>query len=197
MERRCPTCEKVVIGRKNKVYCSNRCWEIKNKPKYNTIYEYRKRKPILVLNCPVCGLDLSSSKRSDVKTCGSKKCKYASTPLYREKAYNRFVLRKDEINTIRRSSYQRDPSNRKTRAHNYRALRLGARGSYTQEDWKEILNNQKGLCKMCGLKTRLTVDHIVPLSRNGSNFASNIQGLCLSCNCRKSNKLPSEIIIGG
>lgn len=55
-------------------------------------------------------------------------------------------------------------------------------------------------CQYCGraageLKPReaLTRDHLIPLSRGGSNEWTNVVTACSSCNTRKSNRLPSEI----
>jgi 5-methylcytosine-specific restriction endonuclease McrA len=55
-------------------------------------------------------------------------------------------------------------------------------------------------CQYCGrtageLKPRegLTRDHLVPLSRGGSNDWSNVVTACASCNTRKANRLPEEI----
>ncbi len=55
-------------------------------------------------------------------------------------------------------------------------------------------------CQYCGrtqaeLRPResLTRDHLVPLSRGGSNDWSNVVTACSPCNTRKSNRLPSEI----
>jgi hypothetical protein len=39
----------------------------------------------------------------------------------------------------------------------------------------------------------LTRDHLVPLSRGGTNDWSNVVTACSPCNTRKSNRLPSEI----
>jgi 5-methylcytosine-specific restriction endonuclease McrA len=36
----------------------------------------------------------------------------------------------------------------------------------------------------CGEAKPLTVDHVVPVSKGGSNDISNIQPLCLECNDR-------------
>ena len=55
-------------------------------------------------------------------------------------------------------------------------------------------------CQFCGrtqadLKARecLTRDHLVPLSRGGSNAWNNVLTACSSCNTRKGNLLPEEV----
>jgi 5-methylcytosine-specific restriction endonuclease McrA len=55
-------------------------------------------------------------------------------------------------------------------------------------------------CEFCGrpqatLKPRecLTRDHIVPLSRGGTNAWTNVVTACSTCNARKGNHLPEEV----
>ena len=40
-------------------------------------------------------------------------------------------------------------------------------------------------CKACGTTDNLTVDHIIPMSRGGSDDIDNLQLLCRRCNSRK------------
>lgn len=62
------------------------------------------------------------------------------------------------------------------------------RGTHTFGEW-ELLKSQYGFrCPSCGEnepKIKLTEDHIIPLSKGGSDRIENVQPLCLSCNCRK------------
>ena len=55
-------------------------------------------------------------------------------------------------------------------------------------------------CQYCGrraneLKPResLTRDHLIPMSRGGTNEWSNVVTACSACNTRKANRMPSEI----
>jgi 5-methylcytosine-specific restriction endonuclease McrA len=71
-----------------------------------------------------------------------------------------------------------------------RARELAAEGSHTKADIAEIKAAQKGKCAYCKqqLGSLWHVDHIVPLSKGGSNKRSNLQIACRSCNCAKHNK---------
>lgn len=44
-------------------------------------------------------------------------------------------------------------------------------------------------CLICQATTDLTVDHIIPLARGGSNDDDNLRTLCRSCNSRKGARL--------
>jgi hypothetical protein len=67
-----------------------------------------------------------------------------------------------------------------------------AEGSHTRGEW-ETLKAQYGYrCPAC-LKHEpvitLTRDHIIPLSKGGSNYIVNIQPLCKRCNSVKKDRL--------
>jgi len=72
---------------------------------------------------------------------------------------------------------------------NRRSREMGAEGSWTADEWKVVKERQKGLCAICKLEKKLTVDHIIPLAKGGSNYILNIQGLCGNCNSRKWAKI--------
>lgn len=73
--------------------------------------------------------------------------------------------------------------------HKRRAAKKGAGGSYTAEEWADMLLAYGARCRRCATETNLTVDHVVPLSKKGTSFIWNLQPLCLSCNCSKGAKV--------
>ena len=82
------------------------------------------------------------------------------------------------------------PHYRKSNAtqQNTRSRKLGADGIITDEDWQGVLIKYNHSCAYCGGKKNLSLDHIKPLSKGGTNTKDNIQPLCKSCNSSKGNR---------
>lgn len=70
-----------------------------------------------------------------------------------------------------------------------RARKIGCGGSHTPKEWQQIVIRFGPCCPACGKEGKPTKDHIVPLTRGGSDAAENLQPLCDSCNKRKGNRL--------
>ena len=47
-------------------------------------------------------------------------------------------------------------------------------------------------CVYCGSKKDLTLDHVIPKSKGGSNEWTNLVTSCFKCNLKKGNKTPEE-----
>ena len=75
-----------------------------------------------------------------------------------------------------------------------RARKHGADGSHTSSDAKRIRLVQGDKCAYCRarLNGRGHLDHIVAISRGGSNWPKNLQWVCALCNTRKHAKDPIE-----
>jgi 5-methylcytosine-specific restriction endonuclease McrA len=52
---------------------------------------------------------------------------------------------------------------------------------------KAVFERDGKVCKYCGAKKDLTLDHIKPVAAGGENVLSNLQVLCRSCNSRKGH----------
>lgn len=64
----------------------------------------------------------------------------------------------------------------------------GATGTITNQEWKELKLSYGNRCinpDCLNPHTRLTKDHIVPITKGGANRIDNIQPLCASCNSKK------------
>lgn len=72
-----------------------------------------------------------------------------------------------------------------------RALRYGVQGHFTQFTIKNLYVKQRGKCACCGevFNGKFEVDHIIPLSKGGSNFPDNLQLLTPICNKKKGGKI--------
>lgn len=83
------------------------------------------------------------------------------------------------------------------RAKNHRRMAIiaAAVGNHTAADIRDLLSAQVRRCAYCdGDLTMLGyhVDHVVPLSRGGSNARDNLAASCPACNMAKGDKLFSE-----
>ncbi len=79
------------------------------------------------------------------------------------------------------------PAERHALRHYARARAYGSDSDYTAEQWSTLCTFFGAACLACGAMP-VTVDHVVPLSRGGSNTITNIQPLCCSCNARKGTR---------
>lgn len=93
------------------------------------------------------------------------------------------------------SAYQKNnPDKVRVRNRNRLARRKGAEGTHTLSETLELLEKQDSKCACCDVPLDDTrhLDHIIPLSKGGSNWIHNLQWLCPFCNVSKNDLLPEE-----
>lgn len=72
------------------------------------------------------------------------------------------------------------------------ARKKNAEGLHSLVEWREVKKRYNWTCPACGRsepEIQLTQDHIIPLSKGGSNYIENIQPLCRSCNSKKNTRV--------
>jgi 5-methylcytosine-specific restriction endonuclease McrA len=73
-------------------------------------------------------------------------------------------------------------------SNKYRKSLSKAEGSYTEEEWINLFSEYGNHCLCCEEIKPLEPDHIVPISKGGTNWITNIQPLYHSCNTSKGNR---------
>ena len=122
----------------------------------------------------------------------------------RSKIYNERYYKKHPERKIKKREYDNERSKKYYQEHRewkrfqnrrYKARKRHGVGSHTFGDW-ELLKKQYGYCcpwcKRCEPEIKLEEDHIIPLTKGGSDYIENIQPLCRNCNSKKYNKIIRE-----
>lgn len=82
---------------------------------------------------------------------------------------------------------ERGKAGRRVANRNHKAKRRDAEGSYTTQEWLNLKAQYGFYCLRCGrheseLDDPLEQDHVIPISKGGTNWITNIQPLCETCN---------------
>lgn len=141
---------------------------------------------------------LAAAYERNKEAIGAKrKARYAANPeaaLAKNREWRAANL--DKHRALCRGWARENPQAMRAIVAKRRAIKNAAEGSYTADDVARMLGEQDCQCAICrgeiGGDVRFHVDHVIPLSRGGSNWPENLQLLCVPCNLSKADKLPEE-----
>lgn len=146
--------------------------------------------------CKSCTLKYCSeyqrNHKADVNERARKR--YAKNPKkYRKQSSEWYKAHPDVRKEVVKKSERKHPrpsDKNSIYCNNRRARRINAEGNFTLDEWKNLCDKYKNKCLCCGRDdVKLSPDHVVPLFLNGTNWISNIQPLCRSCNSKKGIKI--------
>lgn len=103
--------------------------------------------------------------------------------------FNKTLKFKANQSRYQATSKGRESLRRNCRTRRARKLNLNAWIPFYNLMWNWALDLVGGSCPKCGKnvgREKLTMDHIIPLSRSGIHSIANVMPLCFSCNCRKN-----------
>ena len=123
-----------------------------------------------------------------------KKWELANPDKMREMYKRKYMRDIEKSKKQRKNWYQNNKEKYIVYGRNRRAKNKGADGKHSVKEINNIKNLQKGKCAYCATKlsSKYHVDHIHPLSKGGSNWPSNLQILCPTCNLQKFTKDPLD-----
>ncbi len=127
--------------------------------------------------CRRCGSD----KRSDKLSRFTQEKIRRQPGLIREKAQLEREAKPQE--RIKQQDLRSPQESREGEQHANTTRRVPQR--VRQEVWRR----DRGRCASCSSRERLEYDHIIPVSRGGSNTARNVELLCERCNRAKHNHI--------
>jgi 5-methylcytosine-specific restriction endonuclease McrA len=100
--------------------------------------------------------------------------------------------------------YRKDNENHKELHRKYAHERRARKRNVESESWthSEIAVKGSGVCPYCGKEIGLLydskimhIDHIIPLSREGSDLKENLEPICCECNIKKGSKTKEEYLL--
>jgi 5-methylcytosine-specific restriction endonuclease McrA len=188
---KCPTCSKEFKVKpshaKTRKYCSKECMAA----------GYTKEK--LIRACLTCGKEFevyNNKYRKDAKFC-SNQCRgthYSGEnhPQYEHGFGNKHP---EKMKEYRKRYYEENKDLCYQRAFIGKAKRREMEAGHTWEQWIQLLKEHDNKCFYCkkkmtkkeGPKQR-TRDHIIPVSKGGTDDIENIVPACRSCNSSKGTR---------
>lgn len=132
------------------------------RPLKGGVYHTRMCKPCLYAQA------ISCADRPEVKSV-------------RRKRHYRTNTQKEKLNA---KTWAKSNPQAKTSHNRARQKKLSTLVPLKQSDWEKVLAEQGSKCLRCG-SPDITVDHIVPISKGGTNAKGNLQPLCSPCNSQK------------
>lgn len=88
---------------------------------------------------------------------------------------------------------RRNPEYKRASEQRRRSAKIG--NGVFEISKKEISKIISSACVACGSYDKMTMDHIIPLSRGGKHSIGNLQPLCFSCNSSKNNRTMTEWLL--
>lgn len=192
-------------------YTTKRCTKCgETKPATNEYFYTDKGK--FCSSCKVCRKSQVADyrKSNPEKARAAVKAATSKKPDYYKARVRRWLLKnRERYNLIARQKRQLDPlpgraTSKRWRDKNplakkqewqrRRALKMNAPGSHTQEDIKQIYEEQEHRCSYCGITLfydipyDVHIDHFTALVNGGSDSPENLCCTCAECNLSKNSK---------
>lgn len=172
-------------------YCSARC--------RSAASEARRRPAPTRVSCERCGTEFERSHpryrycsaRCQHRTASSRQ-RLKDPQRERERWRAWYRRNKEKVIAYVRAWRRENPDRVAQYERRRRAARLGTTAAHTLDDVLALFEAYEWRCGYCGSGGRLTIDHLVPLSRGGSDASDNLMPACIGCNSSKHDRSELE-----
>ena len=124
-----------------------------------------------------------------------KKCHDKNKKAIAAQQHEHYQKIRDRVLAHHRLYCQKHPEQMRAKYATRRARMLGADGYFTAEEFRIKCAIFRNVCVYCGKAKQLGPDHVVPISKGGSNYIKNILPACISCNSSKGARTFEEYLI--
>ena len=131
-------------------------------------------------------------KTTERNQCPERQAYMARYYLEHPEKFKGYRAKSDPAETRRRSRAwsKANPERRRNMGHVRRA-RKRANGVFVVLE-KDLRRLYSSPCAGCGSREKVTIDHVVPISRGGRHSIGNMQPMCRRCNSSKNDRLMVE-----
>lgn len=175
--------------------CHSRAWRVRHPSSWRQLVREATR---------LCSRCKSSYVTHNVKRifC-SARCKNAHVRQHwredpveaRQRARAWFEQHSELVRERARRWSREHPAEKAQQRHARRAREMGAPGTWKASEWRALRQSLGDRCAYCGSTQLLTIDHVIPLVRGGSNAIDNLVVACRSCNSRKGSLTAVEFAV--
>ena len=173
------------------------CVMCKNKLSTTEFHKNRARPDKLDTRCKLC-----SKERRKILYHENPAKEIEKSSIYRKNNLEKYrqyarkyrtTEKKKQYNRVYKSNWLKlHPEHNQRKRHIYRARKHNASGTYTLKQATDRIKFYGYRCWICSNPYE-AIDHVKPLSRGGSNFASNLRPICKQCNSLKGNQWPYPV----
>jgi len=109
----------------------------------------------------------------------------------RKKRKQRYYANLERESANKKAWRKQNAEKEKARKKLQKYTRRKALGFFSKLQLEWRMNYFHNRCWICDTSEAITIDHVKPLSKGGSNWPSNLRACCSACNTIKSNYWPN------